>query len=151
MKIYLKKLNVRNMIAPIEFFIGITDGEKSIQAIHIKLDHSMSVAQFKDLTYFLKTYTALLVSDINASKFGSPSFNRIKIKIQELADMLTTEVVMDLNLEQYVVDVDYEEIGIPVPLENPVLVIDFFQNNHKRIYSDEFNTVLYDSLICASG
>jgi hypothetical protein len=139
------------MFSPVEFFIGITDGEKNIDAIHVKLDHSMSLADFQDLISFLNTDTTELISDINSSQLGSPAFSRIKLRIDELANRLSANVVMDLNLENYGVDVDYQDIGIPVPLENPVLVIDLFRNHHTRIYSDEFESVLYDYLVGASG
>ena len=139
------------MFSPVEFFIGITDGEKNIDAIHVKLDHSMSLADFQDLISFLTTDTTELISDINASQLGSPAFSRIQLKIDELANRLSANVVMDLNLENYGVDVDYQDIGIPVPLENPVLVIDLFRNHHMRIYSDAFESVLYDYLVGASG
>jgi hypothetical protein len=139
------------MFSPVEFFIGITDGQKNIDAIHVKLDHSMSLADFQDLISFLNTDTSELISDINASQLGSPAFSRIQLKIDELANRLSANVVMDLNLENYGVDVDYQDIGIPVPLENPVLVIDLFRNHHTRIYSDEFESVLYDYLVGASG
>jgi hypothetical protein len=139
------------MFSPVEFFIGITDGQKNIDAIHVKLDHSMSLADFQDLISFLNTDTTELISDINSSQLGSPAFFRIKLRIDELANRLSANVVMDLNLENYGVDVDYQDIGIPVPLENPVLVIDLFRNHHTRIYSDEFESVLYDYLVGASG
>jgi hypothetical protein len=139
------------MFAPVEFFIGITDGDKNIEAIHVKVEHSMSLSQFKYLISFLNTNTDHLISDINASQLGSQAFHRLKLKIDELADKFTAKVVMDLNLENYGIDVNEQDIGIPGPLENPVLVIDLFRNHHTRIYSDEFESVLYDYLVGASG
>ena len=140
------------MIEPIDFFVGITDGQTSIEAIHIKLEHKMPFRHFNDMMTFLNTDTAEFVSDINSSKLGSDAFNRVIEKVQHLSTILTTaEVLIDANFENYGVDVDYEDVGIPVPYENPVLVVNFFGNNHKRIYSDDFNTVLYDLLVCASG
>ena len=140
------------MIEPIDFFVGITDGQTSIEAIHVKLEHKMPFRHFYDMMTFLNTDTAQFVSDINASKLGSDAFNRVLRKVQHLSTILTTaEVLIDANFENYGVDVDYEDVGIPVPYENPVLFVNFFGNIHKKIYSDDFNTVLYDLLVCASG
>ena len=140
------------MFEPIEFFIGITDGQNSIEAIHVKLDHELPLGHFHDMMTLLNTDTAQFISDINASKLGSDAFNRVIEKVQHLSTILTTaEVLIDANFVNYGVDVDYEDVGIPFPYEKPVLVINFFGNNHKRIYSDDFNTVLYDLLVCASG
>jgi hypothetical protein len=139
------------MFAPIEFFIGITDGQKNIDAIHITLDKHMSLSDFKDLMSFLNTNTEQFVSDINACKLGSVANERIKVKVKELERLLNANVVMDLNLEIYGVDVDNENLGIAVPFKNPVLVIDLYQTNYTRIYSNEFSSVLYDCLIGASG
>ncbi len=140
------------MFEPIEFFIGITDGQKNIEAIHVKLNHELPLGHFLDMMTLLNTDTAQFISDINASKLGSDAFNRVIKKVQDLGSILTTaEVLIDMNFEYYGVDVDYQDLGITVPIENPALFINFFGNNQKRIYSDEFHTVLYDLLICASG
>lgn len=143
------------MFTPIEFFIGITDGQsqKGIEAIHVKLSHELSLDKFQAFFDFLNTNSEQFVLDINAGKIGTDAFNRVALKVHELADILSTaEVIMDANFQHYGVDVDYDDVGIPMPIENPALIVNFFNNNtHSRIYSDQFYTVLYDYLVGASG
>ena len=117
------------MFTPIEFFIGITDGQEGIEAIHVKLSHELSLDKFQAFFDFLNTNSEQFVLDINAGKIGTDAFNRVALKVQELADILSTaEVIMDANFQHYGVDVDYDNVGIPMPIENPALIVNFFNN-----------------------
>jgi hypothetical protein len=136
------------MSTAIHFFIGISDGQRGIEAIHVKLCQQLTLDRFRALVDFLNTDTPQFVSDINAGKIGTTAFERVALKVQELAAILpTAEVIMDENFLHYGVDVDYYDVGIPMPIENPVLVVNIFDNIHTRIYSDDFDTVLFYYLV----
>ena len=137
------------MSAPIEFFIGISDGYCGIDAIHVKLTQELPHDTIQALIDFLNTNTKQFVSDINAGKKGTDAYNRVALKRHELAALLQTEIVLlDGNFREYGVDVDYDNVGIPTPLENPTLVVNFFNRTHTRIiYPDQFKTDLYNYLV----
>ena len=74
-------------------------------------------------------------------------------KAQDLANILPdAKVDMDLNLAHYGLNVEYDEDApIPYPLSDPVLVVNVYGNEHKRVYTDDFHTVLYDCLVDCNG
>ena len=137
------------MSTPIEFFIGISDGYCGIDAIHVKLAQQLSRDTFEALVDFLNANTKQLVLDINAGKKGTDAYNDVALKQHELAALLPTEtVLLDGNFREYGVDVDYDNVGIPTPLDTPMLVVNFFNPTHTRIiYPDQFKTDLYDYLV----
>jgi hypothetical protein len=138
------------MSRPIGFFIGISDGYNGIEAIHVELTKELPRDTCHALVGFLNANTEQLVSDINAGKTGSVEYNRVAMKVYELAALLPTErVLLDANFQKYGVDVDYDDLGIPTPLEHPTLVVIFYNKNTSNvriIYPDQFNTDLYDYL-----
>ena len=137
---------------PIEFYISITGTDplqsRYIHAISVKMDEKMTRDAFVALT---ESVQGQLVYDINAGKVGSPAYNNVMSKVQELAAILPNAVVaMELNFEYYGVNVNDEDIAGPTPIEEPTLVINMVNDkNHVDvdILPNEFNTCLYTFLV----
>jgi hypothetical protein len=137
------------MSAPIGFFIGISNGYQGIDAIHVELTQELSLDRFHALVAFLNANTQQLVFDINEGKKGTSAYNRVDQKQHELSALLPTEnVMLDANFQEYGVDTEYDNLGIPTPIDHPTLVVNFFNPTHTRIiYPDQFETDLYDYLV----
>jgi len=76
---------------------------------------------------------------------------RVAQKIQDLASALPNAIVeIDLNLAHYGMDIDYDDMGIPMPFEDPSLV-NVYGEEHTRVYDNDFHTVLYNCLVDAEG
>jgi hypothetical protein len=137
------------MSRPIGFFIGISNGYEGIDAIHVELTQELSRERCHALIAFLITNTQQLVLDINAGKTGTDAYSRVDQKQHELSALLPTEnVMLDANFQYYGVDTEYDNIGIPTPIDHPTLVVNFFNPIHTRtIYPDQFETDLYDYLV----
>ena len=138
---------------PTEFYISIMDTDPSqsryIHAISIKMDGKKTRDAFFAL---VKSVQGQLVSDINAGKVGSPAYNNVMSKVQELAAILPNAVVtMELNFEYYGVNVtNDEDIAGPTPIEEPTLVINMVNDKNcvdVDILPNEFNTRLYTFLV----
>jgi hypothetical protein len=137
------------------FDICIIDpsGTAQIGAITVKLDHDkLTSTEFQHLLTFLRTDPEQFVADINSCGLGTPSFNRVAQKVQDLKSALPNAIVeMDLNLAHYGVDIDYDDVGIAMPFEEPELVVNVYGEEHTRVYENDFHTVLFNCLVDAEG
>ena len=145
----VKKKDTFLMSAQIGFFIGISNGYEGMDSIHVQLTQELSLDTCHALIAFLNTNADQLVLDINAGKTGTDAYSRVVMKQQELATLLPTAIVLlDSNFQEYGVDVDDDTLGIHTPIDNPILVITFFNPIHTRtIYPEQFETDLYDYLV----
>ena len=129
------------------FDICIIDPSETAQicAITVKLDHDkLTSTEFQHLLTFLRTDPEQFVIGINSCGLGTLSFNRVAQKVQDLASALPNAIVeMDLNLAHYGVD-------IPMPFEDPSLV-NVYEDEHTRVYENNFHTVLYNCLVDTEG
>lgn len=137
------------------FDICIIDPSRTVQigAITVKLDHDkLTTTEFNNLLTFLRTDQEQFIADINSCGLGTSSYNRVAQKVQDLAAVLPNAVVeMDLNLAYYGVDIACDDVGIPMPFEDPTLVVNVYGVQHTRVYDNDFHTVLYNCLVDAEG
>jgi hypothetical protein len=49
------------------------------------------------------------------------------------------------------VDIDYDDVGIAMPFEEPELVVNVYGDEHTRVYENDFHTVLFNCLVDAEG
>lgn len=142
---------------PMHFTIAIFadykhNGTEEIGAITIKIDNTLTSDEFRLLLDFLQTDTEQFVFDINLCGLGTPSYDRVAQKAQYLANILpNAQVEMDLKLERYGMNVNYEYKNIPYPLSNPVLVVHVYGTENKLIHTYDFHTVLYNTLVDSNG
>jgi hypothetical protein len=141
------------MASPIEFHICIFEGKYEIGAIMIKIDNKFTSDEFGLLLAFLETDTEHFVLDVNSCGLGTTAYDRVAQRAQDLANILPdAKVDMDLNLAHYGLNVEYDEDAhIPYPLSDPVLVVNVYGNEYKRVHTDDFKTVLYDCLVDCNG
>ena len=147
------KCKKTKMANPIEIHICIFEENCDIGAITIKIDSKFTSDEFRLLLAFLQTDTQQFVLDINSCGLGTPAYARVAQKAQDLANILPdAQIDMDLNLAHYGLNVEYDEDAhIPYPLSDPVLVVNVYGNERKRVHTDEFYTVLYDCLVDCNG
>jgi hypothetical protein len=149
----LCKFKQTKMANPMMFYIGIFadpiyNGYNEIGAIFVRMDDKLTSEEFRLLLDFLQTDTEQFVFDINSCALGTPSYDRVAQKVQDLANILRNrQVEMDPNLERCGVNVNYEYKNAPYPLTDPVLVVNVYGTEHKLVHADEFYTVLYDTLV----
>ena len=140
------------MSTPLEFFIGISDGYSGIGVIYVKLAKKLTLDTFEALVYCLDTNSEQFISDINAGKKGTSAFNRVAMKQHELEALLPEEqVLLCEDFRSNGVYVEYDDEGIPIPIENATLAVFFINNtndNTRIVYPDQFKTKLYDYLVC---
>ena len=143
------------MANPMEFHIAIFadhPGYNEIGAITVKIGEKLTPEEFRLLLAFLQTDTEQFVYDVNWCGLGTPSYDRVAQKAQDLANILpNAQVEMDLNLAHYGINIDYEYKNCPYPLTEPVLVVNVYGNEHKRVHTEHFHTVLYDTLVDSNG
>lgn len=143
------------MATPMEFHISIFadhPGHNEIGAITVKTDEKLTPEEFRLLLAFLQTDTEQFVHDVNWCGLGTPSYDRVAQKAQDLANILpNAQVEMDLNLAHYGINIAYEYTGIPYPLLEPVLVVNVYGDERKRVRAEHFHTVLYDTLVDSNG
>lgn len=154
----MKKVIIGHLTKPMEFNIAIFqdykhNGKEEIVAITIKIEKKLTSDEFKLLLAFLQTAdTEQFAFVVNSCELGTPSYDRVAQKTQDLANILpNAKVNMDLRLAYYGMNVNYKYINSPYPLSDPVLVVNVYSNEHKRIYTDDFHTVLYNTLVDSNG
>jgi len=150
---HLRKGRDTKMTSPIEFHICISEGKYEIGAITIKIDSKFTSDEFGLLLAFLETDTEQFALDVNSCGLGTTAYDRVAQRAQDLANILPdAKVDMDLNLAHYGLNVEYDEDAhIPYPLSDPVLVVNVYGNEYKRVHTDDFKTVLYDCLVDCNG
>jgi hypothetical protein len=139
----------------IEFHIAITNKnlERIIAGITVKMHQKMTRSMFRDMLQCVYHDHGQLVSDINGGKVGDPAYNNVALKVEELAAILPSAIVeVDRNFARYGVDVDHDDWGIPMSMEEPVLCINLCkEEDGKQIYevnlSDKFHSSVYDFLV----
>ena len=141
-------------LTDVEFFISITglaNRSYNIDAISVKMGiNRLTYEMFLNL---LESVQGQLVYDINWGEVGSHAYNNVALKVQELALVLPNAVVtMDANFEYYGVDVNYENLGIPIPIEEPILIINVVHSvdgvfKYDTILQNDFKTLLCDLLV----
>jgi hypothetical protein len=141
----------------IEFHIAITNKnlERIIAGITVKMQQKMTRSMFRDMLQCVYHDYGQLVSDINGGKVGDPAYNNVALKVAELAAILPSAIVeVDRNFERYGVDVDHDDWGIPMSMEEPVLCINLCkEEDGKQIYEvnlpDKFHSSVYEFLVQA--
>lgn len=141
-------------LTDVEFFIsitGFTNQSYNIDAISVKM--GINRLTYETFLNLLESVQGQLVYDINWGEVGSPAYNNVALKVQELAAILpNADVTMDTNFEYYGVDVNYENLGIPIPIEEPILIINVVHAvggvyKYDTILSNDFKTLLCDLLV----
>ena len=140
---------------PYEFHIAITNAnlEQNIAGITVKMHQKMTPSMFRDMLESVHHDRGQLVSDINGGKVGDPAYNNIALKVKELAAILPSAIVeVDGNFALYGVDVNHDDWGIPMSMENPILCINLCkEEDGKQIYEvnlpDKFHSSVRDFLV----